>query len=60
MNDQLMSIDEVAFILNVSDQTVRNLIKEHKLCAIRLGRIYRITWDSLNKFISKGENIYDL
>lgn len=55
MNNQLLSIDEVAFILNVSDQTVRKLIKEHKLFAIKLGRIYRITWSSLNEFLSKGD-----
>ena len=55
MNEQLLSIDEVAFILNVSEQTVRKMIKEHRLCAIRLGRIYRITWKSLDDFVKSME-----
>lgn len=51
MNDQLLTVDEVAFILNVSTQTVRKLIKKHQLVAIRMGRNYRISWESLNEFI---------
>lgn len=50
-DNQLLTIDEVSFILNVSTQTVRKLIKNHKLCAIKFGRIYRITWKALNEFI---------
>lgn len=51
MNSQLLTVDEVAFILNVSTQTVRKLIKNHQLLAVKLGRNYRITWESLNKLL---------
>lgn len=55
MNEQLLTIDEVAFVLNVSPQTVRKLIKKHQLSAIKFGRIYRITWESLNELIFKKQ-----
>ncbi len=54
INEQLLTVDEVAFILNISTQTVRKLIKNDQLIAIKVGKNYRITWDSLNTYITKG------
>lgn len=51
MNEQFMTVDEVAFIMNTSSQTVRKLIKEKKLRAIKIGRIYRIPSESIEEFI---------
>lgn len=55
MNNQLLTIDEVAFLLNISTQTVRKMIREHKLLAIKFGRIYRIPYDSLQQFVNHNQ-----
>lgn len=52
-NEQLLTVDEIAFILNVSTQTVRKLIKKKQLIAIKVGKNYRISWDNLNDYISR-------
>lgn len=51
MDEQLLTVEEVAFIMNVSTQTVRKLIKNHQLLAVKLGRNYRISWEALNNFL---------
>lgn len=51
-NEQLLTVDEIAFILNVSTQTVRKLIKKKQLIAIKVGKNYRVSWEQLNDFIS--------
>lgn len=51
MNDQFLTVDEVAYVLNISTQTVRKLIKKKSLTAVKIGRNYRISWESLNKLI---------
>lgn len=43
------SVQEVAEILALSEQTIRKLIHEGKLEALRLGRTYRIPYESLIK-----------
>ncbi len=43
------SVQEVAEILSLSEQTIRKLIHEGKLEALRLGRTYRISYESLIK-----------
>ncbi|QUN12226.1 helix-turn-helix domain-containing protein [Clostridium sp. C1] len=53
INEQLLTVDEIAFILNVSTQTVRKLIKKKQLIAIKVGKNYRISWDNLNDYISR-------
>lgn len=55
MNEQLLTVDEVAFILNISTQTVRKLIKNNQLLAVKLGRNYRIPWESLNELIKRKQ-----
>lgn len=41
------TIQEVAEILSLSEQTIRKLVHEGRLNAIRLGRTYRIPNESL-------------
>lgn len=43
------SVQEVAEILGLSEQTIRKLIHEGNLKAMRLGRTYRISFESLMK-----------
>lgn len=43
------SVQEVAEILGLSEQTIRKLIHEGNLKAMRLGRMYRIPFESLMK-----------
>ena len=55
MYSQFYTIEEVAEILSLSTQTIRKLIKSKKLEAIRLGKSYRIPFESLQKL--KGDTI---
>jgi len=49
-----LSITEVAEILSVSRPTVRNMIKDGKLAAIRAGRrLFRIPSSDLQMFIDE-------
>lgn len=54
MNDQFLTTEEVAYILNVSVQTVIKLIKCKKLNAVKLSRTYRIPYSSIEEFKMKG------
>lgn len=49
MYDHFYTIDEVAELLSLSSQTIRKLIKTNKLEAIRLGKSYRIPYESIQK-----------
>tara|TARA_B100001758_G_C17814991_1_gene306371 strand:+ start:179 stop:418 length:240 start_codon:yes stop_codon:yes gene_type:complete len=63
---QYLTIKEVAELLRVSDQTVRNYIKNGSLMAIKFGSSHRapvrIHIDALNDFIgvsiAESENVY--
>jgi excisionase family DNA binding protein len=46
------TVEEVAKILKVSVQTVRNLIKERKLRAFRVGIQLRVKKEELDRFMS--------
>ena len=45
-------LQEVADILGVHYQTIRNLIKNGKIMATRIGRNYMITEQNLQKYIN--------
>ena len=45
-------LPEVAEILGVHSQTIRNLIKNGKIKATRIGRNYMITEQNLQKYIN--------
>jgi putative molybdopterin biosynthesis protein len=47
------TVEEVASILKISEQTVRNLIKRGELKAIRVGGQFRITQEELNRYLQK-------
>ena len=52
---RLYTTDEVAEILHLKTKTVRDLIADKKLIAIRLGREYRISEDRLMEFLKENE-----
>lgn len=47
MEDRFYTIDEVAELLGFSSQTIRKLVKEGRIKAIRLGHAYRIPVESI-------------
>lgn len=44
---EFFTVEEVCEILNLSNQTIRKLIKEGKIKAVKLGRVYRVPRASL-------------
>jgi putative molybdopterin biosynthesis protein len=52
--EEVYTIEEVAKILKVSEETVRRLIASGDLDARRVGRQYRITRESINKFLGRS------
>lgn len=47
----LLTVDQVAKVLNISNQTGRKLVRNGEIQAVKIGRTYRITEEALNKFI---------
>lgn len=47
------TVDEVSEILGLSNQTIRKLIRNGQLYAIKLGRVYRIPKSSLAQLKSR-------
>ena len=50
-NNSFLTVEQVADTLQVHWQTVLNYIKSGRLEALRLGKGYRISEESLEKFI---------
>jgi len=61
MNDQLMRTDDVAVLLDVHPNTVRNLVKQGRLEVVRVGSSVRFEAETVRKFVeacrvaSKGD-----
>jgi len=51
--DRLYTTEQVAKLLQIHPLTVLKYIKSGKLKAVKLGRVYRITETSLQKFLEE-------
>lgn len=49
---EFLTVKEVAELLNVHSNTIRNLCKQGQLCCIKVGRQYRIPRFYLENFFS--------
>lgn len=47
IDENVLTVDEVAEYLKVSSQTVRKLIKCGKIPSFRVGNVYRVMMDDL-------------
>lgn len=53
-DNEFLTVEQVAELLQIHWQTVLNYIKSGKITAVKLGKGYRISRVSLNKFISEN------
>lgn len=51
LNDEVLSVEEVAEYLKVSTQTVRKLIKKGKLPYFMVGNSYRVLMNDILKYL---------
>lgn len=54
MSNKLLTVNEVAKILRVSNMTVYRLVKSKQIPAIRVGKNYRIKEDDVETYLSRG------
>lgn len=54
-NNEFYTVEQVAELLQVHWQTILNYIKSGKLKAVRLGKGYRISKESLDSFIKMNQ-----
>lgn len=54
-NNEFLTVEQVAELLQVHWQTILNYIKGRKLKAVRLGKGYRISREALNLFIKSNQ-----
>ena len=47
--------EEVAELLKISAKTVREMIKDKRLQAVRVGKEYRITEDQIRQYIDENK-----
>ncbi len=52
--NKLLTVNEVANILRVSNMTVYRLVKSGQIPAIRVGKNYRIKESDVNEYLSRG------
>lgn len=52
--NKLLTVNEVANILRVSNMTVYRLVKSGQIPAIRVGKNYRIKESDVNDYLSRG------
>lgn len=55
MYEPLMTVEEVAILLNISEQTLRKYIRNKEIKAVKFKRTYRITSDSVLEFINQRQ-----
>ena len=56
MENDILTLEEVAELLKVSTKTLYRLINEKKLKASKLGRSWRITKSSIYEYLEKNSN----
>ena len=56
---RVYTLDEVANIMKVTKRTLYNYIKAGTLHAVKMGKYWRVSEDSLQAFISNGTSIVD-
>jgi excisionase family DNA binding protein len=56
MNKKFLRVADVLEVLPVSEETVRNWIRQGKLKARKIGRDYFIDPDDFQEFLDKGSN----
>lgn len=54
---KVYTLDEVADILKVTKRTLYNYVKEGKLTAVKMGKYWRVSQESLQAFISTGTTV---
>lgn len=57
MIDEIFTVAQTAAYLKVSDKTVLKLIKNDKLVASQVGRIYRIKLSDINTYLYANSNV---
>jgi excisionase family DNA binding protein len=56
MEVQFFTTSEVAQLLKIKESTVRKWVREDKIDAFKLGRVWRISITSLKKFVGSGKS----
>ena len=56
---RVYTLDEVADIMKVTKRTLYNYIKAGTLHAVKMGKYWRVSEESLQAFISNGPPIVD-
>lgn len=56
---KVYTLDEVADIMKVTKRTLYNYIKAGTLHAVKMGKYWRVSEDSLQAFISNGIPVVD-
>lgn len=57
MEDELLTIAQTADYLQLSDKTVRRLIKDDKLAAYKVGeRVWRVSESDIVKYLKENAN----
>jgi excisionase family DNA binding protein len=54
LSNKLLTVNEVAKILRVSNMTVYRLVKGKQIPAIRVGKNYRIKETDVDKYLNRG------
>jgi len=52
--NRLLTVNEVANVLRVSNMTVYRLVKSGQISAIRVGKNYRIKESDVSDYLSRG------
>ena len=56
---RVYTLNEVADILKVTKRTLYTYVKEGKLPAVKMGKYWRVSQDTLEAFISTGTGVAD-